>query len=276
MYANGGIPRDGVLSSLQDRKKKRRVGSSPHRRREEEEEEEEGAEYRSRTRAIVPVPPFSCFWCSILAFLGDRRGVVPDSAAAYPFCRRMALWSSYGSLSLACLLVRSFGGTTILACPHCSPVRVRSSNQGQSVASLAGGSISRRNCSSKTKEMRGAKQRSEIPTPELVREEVEEENVNEKSGFFACYLLCSLCPRYKGHTYIGFTINPRRRIRQHNGEIRCGAWRTKCKRPWEMILCIYGFPSKVSALQVSNFLTAQFWDFYLSKLQFSLIACGSY
>ena len=47
-----------------------------------------------------------------------------------------------------------------------------------------------------------------------------------------------------------FTVNPRRRIRQHNGEITSGAWRTKRKRPWEMVLCIYGFPTNVSALQV--------------------------
>lgn len=82
-------------------------------------------------------------------------------------------------------------------------------------------------------------------------EEVEgdsEESENNK-GFFACYLLCSNCPRFKGHTYIGFTVNPRRRIRQHNGELRSGAWRTKSKRPWEMILCIYGFPTNVTALQ---------------------------
>ncbi|KAK9940953.1 hypothetical protein M0R45_017585 [Rubus argutus] len=75
--------------------------------------------------------------------------------------------------------------------------------------------------------------------------------VEEAEGgrFFACYLLTSRCPRYKGHTYIGFTVNPRRRIRQHNGEIGRGAWRTKKKRPWEMALCIYGFPTNTSALQ---------------------------
>ncbi|WVZ62488.1 hypothetical protein U9M48_012236 [Paspalum notatum var. saurae] len=68
-------------------------------------------------------------------------------------------------------------------------------------------------------------------------------------GFFCCYLLRSLCPRSKSRTYIGFTVNPRRRIRQHNGEITSGAWRTRRGRPWEMVLCIYGFPSNVAALQ---------------------------
>ncbi|XP_057953297.1 structure-specific endonuclease subunit slx1 [Malania oleifera] len=84
----------------------------------------------------------------------------------------------------------------------------------------------------------------------LIEEEGERhETGKEENGFFACYLLASLCPRFKGHTYIGFTINPRRRIKQHNGEKRCGAWWTKSKRPWEMVLCIYGFPNNVSALQ---------------------------
>ncbi|KAK9153427.1 hypothetical protein Sjap_000907 [Stephania japonica] len=83
-----------------------------------------------------------------------------------------------------------------------------------------------------------------------VEEEEEREGEGEAvKGFFACYLLCSLSPRFKGHTYIGFTVNPRRRIRQHNGEITSGAWRTKRKRPWEMVLCVYGFPTNVSALQ---------------------------
>ncbi|KAK4780127.1 hypothetical protein SAY87_016233 [Trapa incisa] len=90
---------------------------------------------------------------------------------------------------------------------------------------------------------------------EAVEEEEEEEEgaVEETEGsskrFYGCYLLASLSPRHKGKTYIGFTVNPKRRIRQHNGEMRSGAWRTKSKRPWEMVLYIYGFPTNVSALQ---------------------------
>ncbi|KAH7667496.1 structure-specific endonuclease subunit SLX1 protein [Dioscorea alata] len=94
---------------------------------------------------------------------------------------------------------------------------------------------------------REGQQRSSGATS-MASQEKDTDEDNAK-GFFACYLLTSLSPRRKGHTYIGFTINPRRRIRQHNGEIRCGAWRTKRGRPWEMILCIYGFPSNVTALQ---------------------------
>eukprot|EP00961_Rhodomonas_salina_P120377 1620059-Rhodomonas_salina.1 len=45
--------------------------------------------------------------------------------------------------------------------------------------------------------------------------------------FYACYLLTSLNPDHQGNTYVGFTVNPARRIRQHNGELTMGAWRTK-------------------------------------------------
>ncbi|TYH36769.1 hypothetical protein ES332_D13G287600v1 [Gossypium tomentosum] len=82
-----------------------------------------------------------------------------------------------------------------------------------------------------------------------IRESGNENKGKPGKGFFACYLLTSLSPRHKGHTYIGFTVNPLRRIRQHNGEIGSGAWRTKSRRPWEMVVCIYGFPTNVSALQ---------------------------
>jgi predicted GIY-YIG superfamily endonuclease len=64
-------------------------------------------------------------------------------------------------------------------------------------------------------------------------------------NFFACYLLTTLDPAHSGGTYIGFTVKPSRRIRQHNGEIKAGAWRTKKWRPWEMLMFIHGFPSKV-------------------------------
>ncbi|PKA50571.1 structure-specific endonuclease subunit SLX1 [Apostasia shenzhenica] len=102
---------------------------------------------------------------------------------------------------------------------------------------------------------RGRKRRFESQAVEKVgdarRRDVgaDREEAEEVKGFFACYLLCSLSPRHKCRTYIGFTVNPRRRIKQHNGERKCGAWRTKRGRPWEMVLCIYGFPSNVTALQ---------------------------
>ncbi|KAJ6696582.1 hypothetical protein OIU85_002978 [Salix viminalis] len=93
--------------------------------------------------------------------------------------------------------------------------------------------------------------RKRKPRKNPPQEIVEEGEAAEKgkNGFFACYLLTSLCPRFKGHTYIGFTVNPRRRIRQHNGELRSGACRTKKRRPWEMVICVYGFPTNVAALQ---------------------------
>ncbi|CAM6108083.1 unnamed protein product [Calypogeia fissa] len=65
----------------------------------------------------------------------------------------------------------------------------------------------------------------------------------------ACYLLRSLNPRFKSSFYIGCTTDPKRRLRQHNGEMAQGAHFTKKKRPWEMVLCVYGFTSHVNALQ---------------------------
>ncbi|KAL5580553.1 hypothetical protein UlMin_012995 [Ulmus minor] len=93
------------------------------------------------------------------------------------------------------------------------------------------------------------RQRRKVQSETLIREEAEDGGDEEIKGFYACYLLVSLSPRHKGHTYIGFTVNPRRRIRQHNGEIGCGARHTKKMRPWEMVLCIYGFPTNIAALQ---------------------------
>ena len=68
-------------------------------------------------------------------------------------------------------------------------------------------------------------------------------------SIYYCYLLHSLSPSHNCSNYIGFTTNPIRRLRQHNGIIKMGAKKTKKKRPWEMILCVYGFPSNIAALQ---------------------------
>lgn len=54
--------------------------------------------------------------------------------------------------------------------------------------------------------MRGSKHQTGTLTADPEGGDVEED-VDEKNGFFACYLLCSLCPRYKGHTYIGCQLN---------------------------------------------------------------------
>jgi structure-specific endonuclease subunit SLX1 len=52
-----------------------------------------------------------------------------------------------------------------------------------------------------------------------------------------------------GHTYVGKTVNPAHRLRQHNGEIAGGAKRTRYGRPWRFACIVSGFKTPTDALR---------------------------
>ena len=77
------------------------------------------------------------------------------------------------------------------------------------------------------------------------------ENDDDQNKHYHCYCLRSCNPKHPRKNYIGYTTNPYRRLRQHNGEIKGGAWRTKRwgGRPWEFVCIVYGFQTSKQALQ---------------------------
>jgi len=68
----------------------------------------------------------------------------------------------------------------------------------------------------------------------------------DKEKEHLCYMLYSEGTK---RTYVGYTVNLQRRIRQHNGEIVGGAKRTRRGRPWTPVLTVSGFPDQVEALR---------------------------
>lgn len=61
---------------------------------------------------------------------------------------------------------------------------------------------------------------------------------------FSCYCLAST----EGRTYVGFSTDVDRRLRQHNGELKGGA-RATHGSSWNRMMTVAGFPTQQAALQ---------------------------
>ena len=71
---------------------------------------------------------------------------------------------------------------------------------------------------------------------------------NKKQMWF-CYILRNKQEQYKYLTYNGFTNNPKKRLRQHNEEIKGGARYTHGKGGgWEIYALLSGFHTNINAL----------------------------
>eukprot|EP01134_Creolimax_fragrantissima_P007595 CFRG7595T1 len=70
-----------------------------------------------------------------------------------------------------------------------------------------------------------------------------------KQDFYGVYIITSLKVGCKYDTYVGFSVDPSRRLRQHNGDLTMGAKKTSRKQPWELVMVVHGFPDEKSALR---------------------------
>lgn len=67
---------------------------------------------------------------------------------------------------------------------------------------------------------------------------------------YLCYCLKSVNPKHRNRTYCGITNHFKRRLRQHNGDLKSNSARyTKMFRPWKPFLQVRNFPNKRTVLQ---------------------------
>jgi len=71
-----------------------------------------------------------------------------------------------------------------------------------------------------------------------------------------CYILKSTT---SNRTYVGYTKNVFRRLRQHNGEIKGGAKTTSRGRPWKLVVYIKGFLTENEAMSFEWFMHHPKW-----------------
>ena len=69
--------------------------------------------------------------------------------------------------------------------------------------------------------------------------------MTSSSNPWFCYLLASQDGQ---RTYIGATVDPDRRLQQHNG-VKSGGARATAGRTWQRVALVAGFPSQTAALQ---------------------------
>ena len=81
--------------------------------------------------------------------------------------------------------------------------------------------------------------------------DVDDVDSKESGRSYYCYLLRNHHKPHINRTYNGYTVNPAKRIRQHNQEIKGGAKYTKIwgEKTWEIYCLITGFPDHHNALQ---------------------------
>ena len=74
-----------------------------------------------------------------------------------------------------------------------------------------------------------------------------------KKKMFFVYILQSLNEKHPNRTYVGYTVDIGRRIRQHNGEIKGGAAYTRVGRPYKLVCYVEGFETKSDAMSFEWF-----------------------